>query len=314
MNPRELADFTRRAALALGFDACGITDLAPNAASPALARWLEQNYHGDMAYMARQIAVRREPARSWPLAKFVVVVLHNYYSQSSSYRGECSVARYAQGDDYHAVTLDKLRDLANTIRSAAGGGSFKYYVDAGPLPERELARRAGLGWVGKNTMLIHPGIGSFTFIGCLLTDLELAPDTPFDEDRCGTCRACLDACPTHAFPEPRVLDATRCISYLTIESHSDIPDTLRPLVGDNLFGCDICQDVCPWNVKFATPAREPRFAAPQPDARPTLKELPSIDDATFDAVFGHTAMERAGARGLRRNAVVVLENQAVSSS
>ena len=314
MNPRELADFTRRAALALGFDACGITDLAPNAASPALQRWLEQNYHGDMAYMARQFAVRREPACSWPEAISIVVVLHYYYSREGSYRGECRVARYAQGDDYHKVTLDKLRDLASALVSAAGSGSFKYYVDAGPLPERELARRAGLGWVGKNTMLIHPGIGSFTFIGCLLTALVLAPDTPFEEDRCGTCRACLDACPTNAFPEPRVLDARRCIAYLTIESRADIPDTLRPLVGDNLFGCDICQDVCPWNLKFATPAREPRFAAPQPDARPPLAELASIDDATFEAVFGHTAMERAGARGLRRNALVVLENQAVSSS
>ncbi len=312
MNPRELADFTRRAARTLGFDACGITDLAPNAAAPALTDWLARGFHGAMAYMTRQAAARREPALVWSKAKSIVVVLYNYYSDSASYRGECRVARYAQGDDYHDVTRHKLQELSSQIKQAAGSGSFKYYVDAGPLPERELARRAGLGWVGKNTMLIHPAIGSFTFIGCLLTDLALAPDAPFDADRCGTCRACLDACPTGALPEPRVLDARRCISYLTIEARSDIPDALQPLVGDNLFGCDICQDVCPWNVKFARPTREPRFAAPAPDARPTLQALSSMSDATFDAVFGHTAMERAGARGLRRNALVVLENQAVS--
>jgi epoxyqueuosine reductase len=202
-----------------------------------------------------------------------------------------------------------LLALGSELTSWCGGGSFRYYVDAGPLPERELATRAGLGWIAKNTMLIHPRIGSFTFIGVLLTDLELAPDQPFDADRCGTCTRCLDACPTAAFPAPRVLDATRCISYLTIESRAAIPEEFQAAVADNLFGCDICQDVCPWNETFARETRDPRFRVPDPDTRPSLEELAAIDDASFAARLGHTAMERAGAAGVRRNARVVLANR-----
>jgi epoxyqueuosine reductase len=181
-------------------------------------------------------------------------------------------------------------------------------VDAGPLPERELARRAGLGWAAKNTMLIHPGLGSFTFVGCLLTDLELTLDAPFDVERCGSCTRCLEACPTSAFPAPGVLDATRCISYLTIEAKSEVPESLRGAVGDNLFGCDICQDVCPWNEKFAAPTRESAYA-PRPEAEwPALEEILRMSAEAFDERFGETALERAGLEGLKRNARVVLEN------
>jgi len=186
-------------------------------------------------------------------------------------------------------------------------------VDAGPLPERELARRAGLGWVAKNTMLIHPALGSFTFIGCLLTDLLLERDDPFEAERCGTCTRCLEACPTDAFPAPGVLDATRCISYLTIEAKGDVPSPLRRAVGDNLFGCDICQDVCPWNVKFAAPTREPGYLASPAATWPTLEEILAMDQSAFDARFGATAIERARLPGLRRNAQVVRENRAALS-
>jgi len=204
---------------------------------------------------------------------------------------------------------ERLAALGQRIVAAAGEGTFRVYVDAGPLPERELARRAGLGWFGKNTMLIHPHLGSFSFIGVVLTDLALAGDDPFESDRCGSCRRCLDACPTTAFPEPRVLDATRCISYLTIEARSPVPEELAPEVGDWLFGCDVCQDVCPWNVRFAREAAEPRYRTKPPGEWPTLEELVRMSEREHTEVFEGTALERPGCAGLARNASLVLENQ-----
>jgi epoxyqueuosine reductase len=309
MNAAGLAAAAKAAARELGFEACGITDLAASDAAAALARWLDQGFNGEMRYMERQAAVRREPARAWPEARSALVVLHNYHQvHAEPAPGRGRIARYALGDDYHAVIGDKLEQLAAGLLAAAGSGRFRVYVDAGPLPERDLARRAGLGWIGKNTMLIRPGLGSFTFIGVLLTDLALAPDRPFDADRCGTCRRCLDACPTDAFPEPRVLDATRCISYLTIEARGPTPPPLRPLVGDWLFGCDVCQDVCPWNVRFAAETRESRYLARPASDWPTLTEIVAMTERAFDDAFGETALERAGRAGLARNAAIVLEN------
>jgi epoxyqueuosine reductase len=309
MNPVACAGAAKAAAEQLGFEACGITDLAPSDAAAALGRWLDRAFNGEMRYMERQAPVRREPARAWPEARSAIVVLHNYYqtdAEPAPARGR--IARYAQGDDYHSVMRDKLEQLAARLLATAGAGRFRAYVDAGPLPERELARRAGLGWIGKNTMLIRPGLGSFTFIGVLLTDLVLAPDHPFETDRCGTCRRCLDACPTDAFPEPRVLDATRCISYLTIEARGAMPEPLKPLVGDWLFGCDVCQDVCPWNVRFAAETREGRYRARPASDWPTLAEIVTMPERAFDDAFGETALERPGRAGLARNAAVVLEN------
>ncbi len=309
MTATALATEAKAAATDLGFEACGIASLDASAAAPALERWLARGYHGEMRYMERQAPVRREPARAWPEARSAIVVLHNYYqSRVEPGPGRGRVARYALGDDYHAVMSVKLERLAARLAVAAGGGGFRAYVDAGPLPERELARRAGLGWFGKNTMLIRPGLGSFTFIGVLLTDLVLDPDVPFEADRCGTCRRCLDACPTGAFPEPRVLDATRCISYLTIEARGAPPEPLRPLAGDWLFGCDVCQDVCPWNVRFATETGEDRYLARPAGEWPTLAEITRMTERAFDAAFGESALVRAGRAGLARNAAVVLDN------
>jgi epoxyqueuosine reductase len=309
VNARALAVAVKAAASDLGFAACGITDLAPSVAAAALEQWLDRGFQGEMRYLERQAAVRREPARAWPDARSAVVVLDNYYQHDAEPApGRGRVARYALGDDYHDVMSQKLRQLGARLVAAAGQGRFRSYCDAGPLPERELARRAGLGWVAKNTMLIRPGLGSYTFIGVLLTDVELPPDPPFQADRCGTCRRCLDACPTGAFPEPRVLDATRCISYLTIEARGAMPEALRPLVGDWLFGCDVCQDVCPWNVRFATAASEPRYRARAPGDWPTLAEIVAMTERGFDLTFGQSALERPGRAGLARNAAVVLEN------
>ncbi len=306
----ELSAAVKATALGLGFDACGITEPVAGEAAAALDRWLDGGLHGQMRYMERQAAVRRDPLRAWPEARTAIVVLHNYYQhRADPAPGRGRVARYALGDDYHAVMKDKLDQLGARLVAAAGTGRFRSYVDAGPLPERELARRAGLGWFGKNTMLIRPGLGSFTFIGVLLTDVALPPDQPFEADRCGTCRRCLDACPTAAFPEPRVLDATRCISYVTIEARGPMPEDLRALAGDWLFGCDVCQDVCPWNVRFARETDEARYRARPAAEWPTLLEIAAMTERAFDEAFGETALERAGRAGLARNAAVVLENR-----
>ena len=309
MNPAALATAVKSAASDLGFDACGITDLAPSSAAAALGRWLDRGLQGEMRYVERQAPTRREPARAWPDARSAVVVLDNYYQRDAEPApGRGRVARYALGDDYHEVMKLKLQQLGARLVAAAGEGRFRVYADAGPLPERDLARRAGLGWVAKNTMLIRPGLGSYTFIGVLLTDLELPCDQPFAPDHCGTCRRCLDACPTGAFPEPRVLDATRCISYLTIEARGAVPEPLKPLVGDWLFGCDVCQTVCPWNVRFATETRESRYRARPAAEWPTLVEIVKMTERGFDQAFGQTALERPGRAGLARNAAVVIEN------
>ena len=309
MNPSELAVATKAAARVLGFEACGVTDLAPSRAAPALDAWLAARMHGEMHYMERQARIRREPQRAWPEARSAVVVLHNYFQRDAEpVPGRGRIARYALGDDYHDVIRGKLATLGATLTAAAGSGSWRAYVDSGPLPERELARRAGLGWYGKNTMLIHPCIGSFTFIGVLLTDLHLAADQPFDADRCGSCRRCLDACPTAAFPGPRVLDAARCVSYLTIEACGPVPEPLRPGVGDWLFGCDVCQEVCPWNVRFAQETAEPRYRSPAPDQWPTLQEIVRMQEHGCEEAFEGTALERAGCQGLARNARTVIEN------
>ncbi len=310
MNGALVVAAVKAAAHDLGFEACGVTDLDAAQAAPALDRWLAEGYHGEMGYMARQAPVRREPARAWAEARSAVAVLHNYHQHGGEPgAGRGRIARYALGDDYHVVMRHKLDQLGACLVAAAGEGHVRAYVDAGPLPERELARRAGLGWFGKNTMLIHPRLGSFTFIGVLLTDIPLPADLPFEADRCGTCRRCLDACPTEAFPDPRVLDATRCISYLTIEARGPIPDELNDCVGDWLFGCDVCQDVCPWNIRFAAETSEPRYRARPSDDWPLLTEFLSMSERAFDAAVGGTALERAGPKGLARNAAVVLGNR-----
>ena len=286
----------------MGFDAVGVTTLEPNAHAPELDRWLEAGYAGTMSYLQRQAEKRKDPRRIDPAAKIAVVTLTNYYHEPAQH----GVAQYAWSADYHDVLGARLEKLATAIREVAPGAMTRCYVDAGPVPERELAQRAGLGWIGKNMMLIHPEIGSFTFIGVVLTDADLAPDLPFEADRCGTCRRCLDACPTNAFPEPHVLDATRCISYLTIEHRGDFNDEQRGDVGDWAFGCDVCQDVCPWNVSFARSSSDAEFA-PRADVRaPDLRALLQMDEDTFAHHYGDTPFARPGLAGMRRNAAAVL--------
>jgi epoxyqueuosine reductase len=208
---------------------------------------------------------------------------------------------------------ERLNELHRWLQLEVGRPiAGKPYVDTGPILERDLARRAGLGWFGKNTNLVNSRLGSFFFIGSLLVDLDLAPDAPFEADRCGSCTRCLDACPTDAFIEPRVLDATRCISYLTIELKGDIPDAFHEAIGQNVYGCDICQDVCPYNVKFARELREPAFSARaairDKDPETFARDLLAMGDEEFRSAFSKSPMKRAKRRGLARNAAVVLGN------
>lgn len=309
-----LADRVKAAARELGFDAVGICDLRP-IERDALDRWLEAGYAGTMRYMHRQAARRREPQRIVPGGRRAVVVLKNHFRTDAEPAATARVARYAWGEDYHRVLGDALAGLAQAlIRLGSTPQVTRWYVDAGPVPERELAARAGLGWIAKNTMLIHPELGSFTFIGTLFTDLELPADEPFRSDQCGSCTRCLEACPTGAFPREWMLDARRCISYLTIEHRGAFGGSQGPMIGDWLFGCDVCQDVCPWNLKFSHDCNEPRFK-PRPEVvRADPAGLAELSGPEFDRLYGNTAFERAGAEGLARNARQVLINKAAPGS
>lgn len=303
-------------AYALGFDLVGITTLGPVGTAPAFDEWVAAGRAGEMHYLPRGAEKRRDTRLPYDGATSAIVVGMNHGGAEPS----GPVARYARGDDYHDVMIEKLNALQKWLGEQIGEPvRGKAYVDTGPILERDLARRAGLGWFGKNTNLINPRIGSFFFLGALLVDLELPASAPFEADRCGSCTRCLDACPTDALVAPRELDATRCISYLTIELKGAIPEELRPALGDLLYGCDICQEVCPWNEKFATaldggsPFR-PRHALGSEgslkDMRTLARELLAMSQEEFSAAFKGSPMKRAKLRGLKRNAAVALGNAA----
>jgi len=310
MNNVEQSVELKRRARALGFTATGVARLERNPHASELDRWLADGHAGTMTYLHRQSEKRKDPRLVMPGAKTAIVTLTNYFhgarvaSPAATPRGQ--VAQYAWSADYHDVLGDRLEQLATAIRELVPGATTRCYVDAGPVPERELAQLAGLGWIGKNMMLIHPEIGSFTFIGVVLSDADLEPDLPYEADRCGTCRRCLDACPTQAFVGERDLDARACISYLTIEHRGEFTDTQASQVGGWVFGCDVCQDVCPWNVSFAKPTHDSSFA-PRPEvARPDARELATMDETDFQRRYAGTPFTRPGHRGMRRNAAVVL--------
>ncbi len=305
-------DEVKARALELGFSACGIATPAPLPSRTAeqLDRWLASGMAGTMRYLHRQARRRNDPRLIVEGVRSIVVVLATYYGDAGDdqrtakdeQRPAIRVARYARGLDYHDVVGTRLGELARWLQGC--GATFaRPFLDAGPVPERELARQAGLGWIGKNTMLIRPGLGSWTFIGTVFTDLVLAPDPPFETDHCGSCTRCLQSCPTGAFPEPGVLDATRCISYLTIEQKGPIPAELAPHLDGWAFGCDVCNEVCPWNVKFAAPTPFPELL-PRPEA--DLDPLPPdhfarMTDAGFAERYGRTAFARPGRGGMDRN-------------
>jgi epoxyqueuosine reductase len=293
----------------LGFDLAGITALGPATTAREFDEWLAQGYAGEMAYMGRTAEKRRDSRLPVDGATRAIVVAMSYGGTEPS----GPVARYARGDDYHDIMIDRLNVLHRWIERQVGRDvTGKAYVDTGPLLERDLARRAGLGWFGKNTTLIHPRAGSFFFLGALLLDLDLEDDPPFVTDHCGSCRRCLEACPTGALVDAHVLDSNKCISYLTIEQKGEIPQEFHAQIGELLYGCDICQEVCPWNQKFALPLREgsfrPREAVADKDSRTLALDILAMDDERFRMAFAGSPMKRAKLRGLKRNAAVVLAN------
>jgi epoxyqueuosine reductase len=297
-------------ATALGFDLVGITSAAPLAHGGRLRAWVAQGFAGEMGYMSRNIEKRVDPSRVLPEVRSIIVLGMNYYTsppvpEASPGRGW--MARYAWGRDYHTVLSDKLEALVAFIRDLEGADvQARWYVDTGPILERELAWRAGLGWPGKNTNLINRRVGSWLFLGAILLDRELVYDAPASA-HCGTCTRCLVACPTGALVAPGVLDARRCISYLTIELRGPIPRELRPLMGTHIFGCDICQAVCPWNRK-APVSSDAAFLPRAGFAAPELMPLLRLSEDEFRTRFRGSPVTRAKRRGLLRNVAVALGN------
>ena len=299
----------------LGFALCRI---APCSAPPHAAEfraWLEDGRAGEMAWLARNADRRTDPQLVLPGARSVVVLAMNYFvGAQSAERGarkgagvpiaDHRIARYAWGDDYHEVIEAKLRTLDAWL--TARGGRQRCYVDTGPMLERDFAALAGAGWHGKSTMLIHPQLGAWFFLAEILTTLDLTPDEPLP-DRCGKCTRCITACPTGAITAPHQLDARRCISYLTIELKGSIPEDLRPLIGDRIYGCDDCAAACPWN-RFAQSSTETAFAARDFVHNWTLRDFLALDDDGFRALFKKSPIKRIKRRGFLRNVCVALGN------
>ena len=300
-------------ARSLGFELVGIAPATEADGFAHLQEWLAQGFAGEMAYMSRHGEARRHPESILPNVKSVVMVGLNYkvppkpHDERSDSWGSGRVSSYARGRDYHDVLREKLKELLAWIQSEVRDTRGRAVIDTAPLLERDFARRAGLGWFGKNTMLLHKKLGSFFFLGALLLDLELKIDEPFKPTHCGTCTRCLDACPTDAFVGPYQLDARRCISYLTIELRGRIDESLQPLMGDWVFGCDVCQDVCPWNRKSPV-GKDDDLQAEFTGLHLNLVEVLGLDATEFKARFRHTALWRAGRAGLLRNAAIALGN------
>lgn len=311
MTPSELSAAVKSKSRDVGFELCGIAPAVRPPGTERLEEWLSRGYAGQMAYIEERSRAYAHPQHVLDGVRSVVVLGLAYRTTEPEEpaAGEGSVSRYAWGElDYHRVIRERLHLLCDWFRATAPGACTRGVVDTAPLLEKEFARLAGLGWIGKNTLLINKPQGSYFFLGAMLTDVEIAVDEPIETDHCGHCTACLDACPTDAFVEPRVLDATRCISYLTIELRDHVPLDLRGGLGSHLFGCDVCQDVCPWNHRSPESQVESFYPL---DGATTLNliDLLGIDEREFRRRFRDTPIWRAHREGLVRNAAIALGNQ-----
>ncbi len=306
----EAKEQIRRKALDIGFDAVGFATAGPVAVGTAqhFREWLSKGYHSSMEYLAQWIEARLDPRRLLPEAHSVIVVLCNYYRNNPTQElSSGKIARYAGGRDYHKVMGKMLRSLSRWIEETLPGSKTCYEADTGPVLERYWAQQAGLGWNGKNTLLINTHFGSWTFLGIILTSVELPPDSPHP-DHCGSCTRCLDVCPTHAFPAPGILDSNRCISYWTIEHRGEFP----PVVGESLngwiFGCDECQTVCPWN-RHAKLTSQSEFHLHESLRAPDPISWAEMSWEEWDQRTRGTALRRAGYKGLTRNCKAVVTNR-----
>lgn len=300
-------------ALALGFDVMRITtpDAIPDA--PArLAQWLDDGHHGEMGWMAERVSERADPRALWPSVRSVIMLGLNYGPDTDplatlTQTDRATISVYARNRDYHGIIKGKLKELVGFLVAKSGpGGEVKVFVDTAPVMEKALAQAAGLGWQGKHTVLLSRDFGNWLFLGAIYTSLDLPVDTA-ESDHCGSCRACLDACPTNAFPQPYVLDARRCISYLTIEHKGHIDVAMRPGIGNRVYGCDDCLAVCPWN-KFARTGREARLMARDDLNAPALADLARLDDAAFRVMFAGSPIKRTGRDRFVRNVLIAIGN------
>jgi epoxyqueuosine reductase len=311
-RPRgEATEAIRAEALRLGFDVARFTEaILPPEARTRLDAFLESGAHGSMGWMEARREQRAQPRALWPEAVSVIALGQNYgpdYDPLASLDqpGRATISAYAQGRDYHDVVKKRLKALGQWMVRHFKGNELKVFVDTAPVMEKPLAAQAGLGWQGKHTNLVSRTHGSWLFLGEIYTTLALTPDAA-EQDHCGSCRACLDACPTAAFPAPYRLDARRCISYLTIEHHGPIPHEFRRAMGNRIYGCDDCLAVCPWN-KFARAAAELQFA-PRAEVAPPLAELAALDDSGFRARFAGSPIKRIGRNRFTRNVLVAIGN------
>lgn len=316
MSPVELADAIKEVARQLGFPLAGITTPEPPAHFDVYQRWLEAGNHEQMTYLADERALERraDPRRILPECRSILVLGIPYHNPALAQPEPGAtnygrIAAYAWGDDYHLVLPPRLEAIVRFIEEQVGHPvPNRWYTDTGPLLERDLAQRAGLGWIGKNTCLISPRNGSYFLLAEILLGLDLSPDPPFTSDQCGSCTRCVEACPTHCIQPSRTLDARRCISYLTIENKAEIPLELRPLIGNWVFGCDICQVVCPWNIRFAHQHGDPAFAPREGIPLPILAQELALTPEQFNLKFKNSPLKRAKRRGYLRNIAIAAGN------
>ena len=295
------SNWIKNEAKRLGFDACGISEATfLEEEAPRLEAWLQNNFHGEMRYMENYFDKRLDPRLLVPGAKSVISLLYNYYPEEFQNKNSYQIAKYAYGEDYHLVIKKKLNEMVDSMRQLMGNFNARVFTDSAPVMERTWAQKSGLGWLGKNSLLINKSKGSFFFLAEIILDLELNYDLPFKSDHCGSCTRCIDACPTQAILPNNTVDGSKCISYFTIELKEGLPTQFKDSFDDWAFGCDICQDICPWN-RFSLPHKEEKF---RPDERLLQFEKNDWEEITedvFKKIFKRSAVKRTKYSGFKRN-------------